>query len=253
MKKTTKTLICGILEILVLAVPVSVLGELSNLGSIIAMDEDMEPYLKSNDIITYSNSTSFDSLRVGDVIVLRAPVAVTEDGKPKLVVHRISEIGTFLGKKVVTTKGDANPYSLPGIDFPIFAENYIGKVVTVTNTTMTTYVETETETRTFEDCFNEGIGFLTLGLIFAPTAELSAADLIDPAYKKMVINLCNFYHEKTGLWVEVTNKEQTDSLTKLYGKEFYEKYNSTFPEKFKNYFEKATKAYAGETKRSPTG
>ncbi len=34
-------------------------------------------------------------------------------------------------KKVVKTKGDANPYSIPGIDFPIFMENYVGKVVYV--------------------------------------------------------------------------------------------------------------------------
>ena len=27
------------------------------------------------------------------------------------------------------TQGDANPYSIPGIDFPIFMENYVGKVV----------------------------------------------------------------------------------------------------------------------------
>jgi len=60
-----------------------------------------------------------------------APEATTEDGKPKVIVHRISEIGTFLGKEVVTTKGDANPYSIPGIDFPLFMENYVGKVVYV--------------------------------------------------------------------------------------------------------------------------
>ena len=68
-RNNRKLLICGILAILVLIVPVSASGELSNLGSIIAMDEEMEPHLKSNDIVTYSNSTSFDSLRVGDVIV----------------------------------------------------------------------------------------------------------------------------------------------------------------------------------------
>ncbi|HXW11889.1 MAG TPA: hypothetical protein VD694_03945, partial [Nitrososphaeraceae archaeon] len=67
----------------------------------------------------------------GDIIVFRAPEATTEDGKPKVIVHRISEIGTFFGKQVVTTKGDANPYSIPGIDFPILKENYVGKVVYV--------------------------------------------------------------------------------------------------------------------------
>ena len=98
----------------------------------------MEPYLKSSDIITYSNSTSFDNLEIGDVIIFRAPEATTEDGYPEIFIHRISDIGTYFGKKVITAKGDANLYSIPGIDFPIFAENYIGKVVSVTNNTIKT-------------------------------------------------------------------------------------------------------------------
>jgi hypothetical protein len=36
-----------------------------------------------------------------------------------------------LGQKVVRTKGDANPDSIPGADYLIFEKNYIGKVVCV--------------------------------------------------------------------------------------------------------------------------
>jgi signal peptidase I len=238
MKKVTNVQIIGISGILILIFPVvTVAGDLSNMSSFVITQEDMEPNFKLNDVVMSSNSTSFDNLSVGDVIVFRAPKATTDDGKPKVIVHRISEIGTTSGKQVVITKGDASPYSIPGIDFPIFIENYIGKVVSVTrnnNTLLTT--NDETETRTFEDCFSEGMGILTLALIFAPTDKLSAADLIDPAFKKMIINLCNFYHEKTGTWVELTDKEQIDHLTQLYGKEFYQKYRDTYPEKLEEFF-----------------
>jgi len=67
------------------------------------------------------------NLKIGDIIVFRAAEAKTDDGKPKVIVHRIADIGTIFDKKVVKTKGDANPYSIPGIDFPIFTENYVGK------------------------------------------------------------------------------------------------------------------------------
>jgi signal peptidase len=100
----------------------------------VVVSGSMVPRINIGDIVIIKNNsfeTSFNNLRVGDIIVFRAPEATTEDGKPKVIVHRISEIGTFLGKEVVTTKGDANPYSIPGIDFPLFMENYVGKVVYV--------------------------------------------------------------------------------------------------------------------------
>ncbi len=103
----------------------------------VVVSGSMIPRINIGDIVIIKNNsfdTSFNNLNVGDIIVFRAPEAKTEDGKPKVIVHRISEIGTFFGKEVrevVTTQGDANPYSIPGIDFPIFMENYVGKVVYV--------------------------------------------------------------------------------------------------------------------------
>jgi signal peptidase len=32
-------------------------------------------------------------------------------------------------RRVITTRGDANSSPIPGLDFPIFKENYVGKVV----------------------------------------------------------------------------------------------------------------------------
>ena len=100
----------------------------------VVVSGSMVPKINIGDIVIIKNNsfeTSFNNLRVGDIIVFRAPEATTEDGKPKVIVHRISEIGTYFGKEVMTTKGDANPYSIPGIDFPLFMENYVGKVVYV--------------------------------------------------------------------------------------------------------------------------
>jgi len=98
----------------------------------VVVSGSMIPKINIGDIVIIKNNsfdTSFNNLNVGDIIVFRAPEATTEDGKPKVIVHRISEIGTSNGKEVVITQGDANPYSIPGIDFPIFIENYVGKVV----------------------------------------------------------------------------------------------------------------------------
>src|SRR6187551_2648495 len=107
----------------------------------VVVSGSMIPTINIGDIVIIKNNsfdTSFNNLKVGDIIVFRAPEAKTEDGKPKVIVHRVAEIGNFFQKEVIRAKGDANPYSLPGIDYPIFKENYIGKVVSVTHNTNTT-------------------------------------------------------------------------------------------------------------------
>jgi signal peptidase len=47
-------------------------------------------------------------------------------------VHRIIEIlqGND-GDRIIRTKGDANPSSIPGTDFPITRDDYIGSVISV--------------------------------------------------------------------------------------------------------------------------
>jgi hypothetical protein len=45
---------------------------------------------------------------------------------------RIIDIQTdSIGQRIITTKGDANPSSIPGTDSPIKKDNYIGKVISV--------------------------------------------------------------------------------------------------------------------------
>ena len=56
--------------------------------------------------------------------------------------------------------------------------------------------------------------------------------ILDPAYKKLIINLCNFYHEKTGVWINMMN-EGDKRYIEQYGYEFYQKYGNTIPESIK--------------------
>jgi signal peptidase len=85
----------------------------------------MIPNLEIFDVIVVQGHVNFDQLKVGDIIVFNRP-----NGHDKVIVHRVAEI---LNKDplVIRTKGDANPGSIPGTDFPITKDDYIGKVVYV--------------------------------------------------------------------------------------------------------------------------
>ena len=177
MKLSEKVCLGMVLIFIICIMPmVTAAEESTNQSSFFIKDENMEPFLKRNDSVMTSNSTSFDSLKIGDVIAFRAPeeaqyktplsvhVQLREKEKAQnaedtqyetlsvvvkwnnefcqnsnethpIKVSRISDIGTIFDKRVVKTKADANPDSIPGIDFPLFKENYIGKVVSVTHNT----------------------------------------------------------------------------------------------------------------------
>ncbi|MBI3639534.1 MAG: signal peptidase I [Thaumarchaeota archaeon] len=81
----------------------------------------MEPNLHVFDVVTISRD-SFNDLKVGDIIAFNRP-----SGHDKVIVHRVAEI---LNKDPLTirTKGDANTGSIPGTDFPVTDNEYIGKV-----------------------------------------------------------------------------------------------------------------------------
>jgi signal peptidase len=82
----------------------------------------MIPNLNIYDVIVVQGHVSFDQLKVGDIIVFNRPII-----HDKVIVHRVAEI---LNKDplVIRTKGDANPGSIPGTDYPITKGDYIGKV-----------------------------------------------------------------------------------------------------------------------------
>jgi signal peptidase len=88
----------------------------------------MVPNLNVNDILIVRDGDSFKDLRVGDIIVFDRP-----DGADRVIVHRVAEIfdDSHGNHKIIRTKGDANYASIPGTDFPIREDDYIGKVAYV--------------------------------------------------------------------------------------------------------------------------
>ena len=88
----------------------------------------MIPTLKVNDVLVVKGGTSsFGNLKVGDIIVFNKPA-----GDDRVIVHRVAGIYTTTqGESIIRTKGDANPGSIPGVDFPIRVHDYIGKVAYV--------------------------------------------------------------------------------------------------------------------------
>ena len=78
-------------------------------------------------MLLVSNSTSFNDLSIGNVIVFEKPADISVS-----IIARIIDIQTDSIGQRITTKGDANPSSIPGTDSPIKKDNYIGKVISVT-------------------------------------------------------------------------------------------------------------------------
>lgn len=106
----------------------------------VVVSGSMIPTLQIGDVVVIQNngngiggseSSSFSHLNKGDIIVFRAPDDVGEDGKPRTIVHRVFLVGIDrrTNEEIVVTKGDNNPQSYLGLDFPIKESNYIGKVV----------------------------------------------------------------------------------------------------------------------------
>jgi signal peptidase len=92
----------------------------------------MIPNLNIKDFVIINHNVPFNSLKVGDIIVFKS-YGTDDSGQHETIVHRVAEIVTdpSNGQKVIRTKGDANPDSIPGVDYPIVQPLYIGKVVYV--------------------------------------------------------------------------------------------------------------------------
>jgi len=85
----------------------------------------MEPSLNVFDVLVVQGNEPFDNIKKGDIIVFDRP-----SGHDRVIVHRVNEI-LDEDPRILRTRGDANPASIPGTDFPITEEEYIGKVVYV--------------------------------------------------------------------------------------------------------------------------
>jgi signal peptidase len=85
----------------------------------------MIPVLQVYDVLIVQGHEPFEDIEVGDIIVFNRP-----SGHDRVIVHRVASIIDD-EPKTIRTKGDANPASIPGTDFPITKEEYIGKVAYV--------------------------------------------------------------------------------------------------------------------------
>jgi len=97
----------------------------------IMIGNSMSPSIRDNDGMIVDSRFPFDKLNVGDIIVFNS-YDTSNSGQHITIIHRVAQIITDdQGDRIIRTKGDANPGSIPGIDYPVFQQNYIGKVISV--------------------------------------------------------------------------------------------------------------------------
>ena len=93
----------------------------------------MLPTLEVYDVIVVRGNTPFEDIKRGDIIVFFSPAKYEKylngepGGEERVIVHRVDLIMED-DPKIVRTRGDNNPSSIQGIDFPITEKEYIGIV-----------------------------------------------------------------------------------------------------------------------------
>jgi signal peptidase len=85
----------------------------------------MIPELLVYDVLVVQGHEPFEDIEIGDIIVFNRP-----SDHNRVIVHRVVSIIND-DPKTIRTQGDANPASIPGTDFPITEEEYIGEVAYV--------------------------------------------------------------------------------------------------------------------------
>ena len=88
----------------------------------VMIGSSMIPVLQVYDIILLQGHDTFEEVEIGDIIVFDRP-----SDHNRVLVSRVVSI-TNEDPKTVRTQGDRNPGSMPGKDFPITEDEYIGKV-----------------------------------------------------------------------------------------------------------------------------
>jgi signal peptidase I len=103
----------------------------------IVTSDSMIPSLNPGDAAVISRDdtehSAFAQLKRGDIIIFEvsSPLSKSENDT-RTVVHRIVNIETDSGgKRIISTKGDANPSSIQGVDYHITEDSYVGKVIYV--------------------------------------------------------------------------------------------------------------------------
>ena len=130
MGSSTKSLIKDVV-IIVVAIAVIWLGLQAVFGTAnpfyVVSSGSMIPALEVYDVIVVEGNTPFEDIEKGDIIVFYSP-KLYEQGKERVIVHRVSLDMSTDAQKIVRTKGDSNPASIAGTDYPITEKEYLGKV-----------------------------------------------------------------------------------------------------------------------------
>jgi len=127
---STKSIIKDVV-IIVVAIAVIWLGLQAFFGTsnpfYVVSSGSMIPALEVYDVIVVEGNTPFEDVEKGDIIVFYSP-KLYDQGKERVIVHRVSLDMSTDEQKIVRTKGDANPSSIAGTDYPITEKEYIGQV-----------------------------------------------------------------------------------------------------------------------------
>lgn len=130
MGSSTKSIIKDVV-IIVVAIAVIWLGLQAFFGTsnpfYVVSSGSMIPALEVYDVIVVEGNTPFEDVEKGDIIVFYSP-KLYDQGKERVIVHRVSLDMSTDEQKIVRTKGDANPSSIAGTDYPITEKEYLGQV-----------------------------------------------------------------------------------------------------------------------------
>jgi len=179
----------------------------------------MIPVLEVYDVLIVQGHEPFEDIQVGDIIVFNRP-----SDHNRVIVHRVASIMEE-DPKTVRTKGDANPASIPGTDFPITEEEYIGKVAY-------TVPQVGYVTQLLKPPINYFIIAIVIGIMIVKQfvkkkneKELSFTDPLDSEKSDTVEELSNIdkiekdseyseYVEKSGDIEELDDTDETENQTK---------------------------------------
>jgi len=65
--------------------------------------------------------------------------------------------------------------------------------------------------------------FLLQIMFSPPEIKFNITDLMSPEMKQYISDACNFYHEKSGVWLSGTDDELDKKIVSEYGSEFMQK------------------------------
>jgi hypothetical protein len=84
---------------------------------------------------------------------------------------------------------------------------------------------TETNTtRSFTNCYDGTMKtFLLQIMVSPPEIKFNITDLHSPEVKQYISYACNFYHEKSGVWLSGTDDALDREIVSKYGAEFMQK------------------------------